>query len=192
MTNHDVFAVTWQGGGGFGDPLERDPDAVQRDVASGLVSHEAATEIYGTVFQGTTLDGEATVALRQSMLRGRVERKDSRAAASTRGKRIGMLGESLFLVEDDLGIHVATPAGYVLCTGSTRWRSGAVAKVYRTSLPSHKITLHASLALTAHHCPGTGTLLAVDVHERGSVPEDDVILDLEQFRTKAAEPQPWN
>jgi N-methylhydantoinase B len=161
---------------------------VQRDVASGLVSLTAAREIYGAVLQGTSLDVEATAALRQSMFRGRIGREVSRAAASTRGKRIGMLGESLLLVEDDLGIHVATPAGYVLCTNSTRWRSGAVGATFTKSLPAHKITLHAGLALTVHYCPGTGTLLAVDVHEYGKAPDDDVILDLKRFKAKIHEP----
>ena len=32
MTNRDVFAVSWQGGGGYGDPLERDLNAVENDV----------------------------------------------------------------------------------------------------------------------------------------------------------------
>jgi N-methylhydantoinase B len=35
------------GGGGLGDPKQRDPEAVRRDVADGLVSAEAAREIYG-------------------------------------------------------------------------------------------------------------------------------------------------
>jgi N-methylhydantoinase B len=35
------------GGGGVGDPRERDPQAVLRDVADGYVSVEAAREIYG-------------------------------------------------------------------------------------------------------------------------------------------------
>jgi N-methylhydantoinase B len=35
------------GGGGFGDPRERDPEAVRADVRSGLVSAEAAESVYG-------------------------------------------------------------------------------------------------------------------------------------------------
>ena len=35
------------GGGGFGDPHERDREAVARDVAEGIVSPEAARELYG-------------------------------------------------------------------------------------------------------------------------------------------------
>jgi N-methylhydantoinase B len=35
------------GGGGMGDPRERHPALVRRDVADGLVSEEAAREHYG-------------------------------------------------------------------------------------------------------------------------------------------------
>jgi len=42
MTNRDIFAVSWQGGGGWGDPLERDPNAVAADVRTGAISRGAA------------------------------------------------------------------------------------------------------------------------------------------------------
>ena len=41
------------GGGGYGDPLERDPEAVLRDVRNGMVNPEAAEEIYGVVLEGS-------------------------------------------------------------------------------------------------------------------------------------------
>jgi N-methylhydantoinase B len=37
------------GGGGFGDPRERDPQKVRADVRNGLVSAKAAREVYGVV-----------------------------------------------------------------------------------------------------------------------------------------------
>jgi N-methylhydantoinase B len=37
------------GGGGYGDPQERDPQAVLRDVIAGYVSIEAAERDYGVV-----------------------------------------------------------------------------------------------------------------------------------------------
>ena len=37
------------GGGGYGDPLERDPEAVRADVREGFVSAERAREGYGVV-----------------------------------------------------------------------------------------------------------------------------------------------
>ncbi len=47
----DVFERVACGGGGFGDPLERDPDWVRRDVQQGLVSRHCAEEIYGVVWR---------------------------------------------------------------------------------------------------------------------------------------------
>jgi len=37
------------GGGGYGDPLGRDPSKVVADVMDGYVSHEAAREVYGVI-----------------------------------------------------------------------------------------------------------------------------------------------
>jgi N-methylhydantoinase B len=39
------------GGGGWGDPFEREPELVARDVARGLVSPEAAERDYGVVIR---------------------------------------------------------------------------------------------------------------------------------------------
>ncbi|KQQ05757.1 MULTISPECIES: hydantoinase B/oxoprolinase family protein [unclassified Rathayibacter] len=43
----DLIRIESAGGGGHGDPLERDPEAVRRDVAEGYVSAEAARAVYG-------------------------------------------------------------------------------------------------------------------------------------------------
>ena len=50
-TQHPIAAgetlrVRSGGGGGYGPPAERDPDAVRRDVAEGYVSAEAAQRDY--------------------------------------------------------------------------------------------------------------------------------------------------
>jgi N-methylhydantoinase B len=39
------------GGGGFGDPRERDPEKIHADVADGLVSVEQAQRVYGVEMQ---------------------------------------------------------------------------------------------------------------------------------------------
>jgi N-methylhydantoinase B len=43
----DVLALTVPGGGGFGDPRERAREAVLEDVRNGLVSAQAARDLYG-------------------------------------------------------------------------------------------------------------------------------------------------
>jgi N-methylhydantoinase B len=63
---------TW-GGGGCGDPLERDPAKVQFDVAAGLVSAAGARR-YGVVIDsGGHIDEQATRELRASMAAARGE-----------------------------------------------------------------------------------------------------------------------
>ncbi|MGB8350607.1 MAG: hypothetical protein WCE47_09265, partial [Gaiella sp.] len=62
-------------GGGWGDPLERDPQLVLRDVLRDLVSHEVALRDYGVVVDGNAVDARATEAERVRLrdARGPVE-----------------------------------------------------------------------------------------------------------------------
>ncbi len=43
----DVIRVVTGNGGGLGDPKERDPELVRRDVKNGLITAERAREVYG-------------------------------------------------------------------------------------------------------------------------------------------------
>ena len=62
------------GGGGWGDPLERDAELVRADVERRFVSVEKARSAYGVVLDETSLavDEPATVALRDELRAGRV------------------------------------------------------------------------------------------------------------------------
>ena len=57
------------GGGGWGNPLEREPERVQADVRDGYVSFEKAREDYGVVLDplDLTIDPDATAKLRAAM-----------------------------------------------------------------------------------------------------------------------------
>ena len=57
----------WQGGGGYGDPLERDPVDVARDVRELLVSPDAADELFGVVLDAGEVDGPATLERRAAI-----------------------------------------------------------------------------------------------------------------------------
>jgi len=66
----DVYVHRMAGGGGFGDPLERDPEAVATDVRDGKVSTGAALALYGSVVgKDGRLDDEATSAVRDERRR---------------------------------------------------------------------------------------------------------------------------
>ena len=65
----DVYRHELPGGGGWGDPLERDPARVLHDVRNELVTPESAREDYGVVVDipNWKVDEAATVALRASL-----------------------------------------------------------------------------------------------------------------------------
>ena len=60
VTDGDEIRIDSAGGGGYGDPLERDPRLVVRDVAQGFVSPEAAERRYGV---RVTVHGHGAVEL---------------------------------------------------------------------------------------------------------------------------------
>ena len=64
--------ITW-GGGGWGDPLARDPEIVAREVREGLVTDEGARR-YGVVLTSGGVDIDATARLREQL---RAERSNA-------------------------------------------------------------------------------------------------------------------
>jgi N-methylhydantoinase B len=66
MNKNDVLYMRVASGGGYGDPLERVPELVRKDVMNGLVSEKAARDIYGVVLDEVSfeLDALATQQLR--------------------------------------------------------------------------------------------------------------------------------
>jgi N-methylhydantoinase B/oxoprolinase/acetone carboxylase alpha subunit len=59
------------GGGGYGSPMNRNPEWVARDVKDELISRERAVDVYGVELdKHGNLDENATLKLRQSMTQG--------------------------------------------------------------------------------------------------------------------------
>jgi N-methylhydantoinase B len=63
----DLLSWELAGGGGWGNPLDRDPERVRKDVVRGYVSLDAARSDYGVVLDpaDTSIDQEATTRLRR-------------------------------------------------------------------------------------------------------------------------------
>ncbi|MHB1110882.1 MAG: hypothetical protein ACYCZU_11285, partial [Devosia sp.] len=71
-----LYFSTW-GGGGWGDPLQRDPALVLADVERGLVTINGAKR-YGVVIKNGAVNGEATAKLRNDIAakRGKIQMFD--------------------------------------------------------------------------------------------------------------------
>ena len=74
MYSGDVLRHELAGGGGWGDPLERDPESVLWDVRNELVSVKSARDDYGVIVQsdGWQIDYNATEKLRSDIKRLRI------------------------------------------------------------------------------------------------------------------------
>jgi N-methylhydantoinase B len=103
----DVYAVVWSAAGGFGDPLERDPEKVRADVVDDrCVSLAAARDIYGVVINGDgTVDAMATRKRRQS--RREANRVRDREIVRLGGDIVSHLTDSLDLRREKEGVHIA-------------------------------------------------------------------------------------
>ncbi len=64
MNSGDEMLFVTPSGGGYGDPLEREPELVLNDVAEELISAQTAHDVYGVVIVDGRVDGQATATLR--------------------------------------------------------------------------------------------------------------------------------
>lgn len=100
----DVLYMHWQGGGGYGDPLRRDPAAVAADLRDGKITIAGAQRAYGVaVDDAGAVDDPGTEQARRAM---RDERRDrARPDPAIEGEALDVssakrLDENLVLVDD--------------------------------------------------------------------------------------------
>src|SRR5690606_15711491 len=125
---NDVLYVRFMGGGGYGDPIERDPEQVLQDVMPGLVSVAAAHDIYCVVLNAiaTAVDWAATRQRRLAIRRRRLGREidqsflDRRPPADT-GRPINE-----YLQQADDGATQCTWCGHLVAPAGADWKDHAV------------------------------------------------------------------
>ena len=98
----DIHIAIITGGGGYGDPIKRDPEMVCRDVANGLVTKEVARQVYGVGFKDSPVivDDEMTAGLRNDILTKRKAREKVQKLALAKRLEAERIGpEDLVLVQ---------------------------------------------------------------------------------------------
>ncbi|MBI2847709.1 MAG: hydantoinase B/oxoprolinase family protein [Chloroflexi bacterium] len=113
----DVVVMKAAGGGGVGDPLDRDVELVKQDVLDGYLSPARARQVYGVVIEKGKADSVQIKKLRQQL---RKQRHYLKVVASetdsfdARGLRLCAMSRSdaarLGVVDDDL-VEYAPKAG---------------------------------------------------------------------------------
>jgi N-methylhydantoinase B len=152
----DLLLMESSGGGGFGDPLERDPALVVADVAEGYVTRDAAEATYGLVWSGETVDAGATARRRESQrtARPRVRVKAADFAAGVgRGIRIDAETARRLGVTEGAVVELVNPRGAPLraWVASVTPGNGQCAEIAADALRMLAITEGALLEIRAVH-----------------------------------------
>lgn len=67
MRKGDEFVHIQAGGGGYGNPLEREPERVLEDVRNDLITNDYARDVYGVVVINERIDQQATEQKRAAL-----------------------------------------------------------------------------------------------------------------------------
>jgi N-methylhydantoinase B len=168
----DVFAYSFQGGGGYGDPIRRDPARVVRDVKNGIVTRERANEIYGVVLRDDDgVDAEATGARRRAIRSERLGGKTPKAEPPP------ATGLAEVCPAIDTGKHFRCLCGADLGPATQDWKPKAQRRLRPPQTFSPYLTLHAELELREFSCTECGTLLEVEVARKGQESLATIVLD---------------
>jgi N-methylhydantoinase B len=181
----DAVVMAMAGGGGFGDPLLRDPAAVLRDVQQGVCSEIVAREVYGVGFAAdrSAVAAEATAALRAGIRKARLHeaRGPSTPPPAARGNAevVGRIGAALDVVAAG-GAHALAcqGCGHVVGPASDDPKKGAAMRevpMERLS-PWNRFGLTSEIAVREYLCPSCARLFAVEVRKKDDPPLYDTQL----------------
>jgi len=158
----DVLLYTWSGGGGFGDPLDRDPGSIARDRERAVVT---------TGNKAYVQDRQARLARAEQPGRGGGER----------GQRVAAFGPALVVARRAGELQLECRCGRVLSPADESWKDGAARRSLAPEELPRGIRVHDDLELVEYLCPGCGTLHAVEVERRDEEPVQDVKLAATAF-----------
>lgn len=169
----DVLVYSWSGGGGFGDPLDREPTAVESDLAARIITAEKASSVYGVAPD----DEETTGTLRTKIRLERLERRElPKAGNAEQGAPVAAYGPHLVIAQHRGDLQIECRCGHVFCDATANWKHRAARRPKTEHELPHGIRLHATLELVEYLCPKCGTLHAVDIKEINADPIQDIRL----------------
>lgn len=162
-------------GGGYGDPLDRDPWRVRQDLEKEAVSLEIAAKIYGVIMNPETLEIDLgkTEARRHEMKQERLSKGEkltpekgiTKVKSSEKKRTLIRIGEYLEIVEkfDNTKVICCVKCGNEFCTPGKNYKDYALR--WTRDIREIKKVAEGEQPLEYYQeyiCPGCGTLLQVD------------------------------
>ncbi|OFZ99431.1 MAG: hypothetical protein A3H35_19260 [Betaproteobacteria bacterium RIFCSPLOWO2_02_FULL_62_17] len=195
----DAIVIVCAGGGGYGDPLRREPEAVRADLGAGLVSAKVARDVYGVAMreadgggstcgagrgESTRIDTERTAQLRKAIRERRLS-EGRRSPARPRREVANQdnsavlaqsIGAALDRVETNgRAQYLCRQCRRPICGANEDPKSGALARLTRMESlsPWNKYGLVDEIVVREFCCPGCAQLIAVEVRRK----DDPVLYD---------------
>ncbi|HEY5477463.1 MAG TPA: hydantoinase B/oxoprolinase family protein [Tepidiformaceae bacterium] len=180
----DVLNILPQGGGGIGDPLDRNAESVAEDVGNGRVSRGAAYAVYGvTLNDDLVVEVATTEQARRDALMARLEKAGPSASTSTKHGLAEQDEHESGHADEDTGINYGGVlrlrrhgAGFdVFCdacdcevgNSEGQWLYNARALELESAELGGQVHVDDRMSITALLCPGCGRALSTTVHRRG-------------------------
>ena len=165
----DIQYIRYDGSGGYGDPLDRDPELVLKDLQWGLVTPGPARDIYGIIADADHqhIDLEATRARRAELRAQQLGGKRPKCEACDRAEiprtpyriceylQISGSGRQAFVQ--------CTWCGESICAADSDWKDHAVVRKSRPSVAGPLRFDSGRFSLLEFFCPGCATALDVDI-----------------------------
>lgn len=191
----DVVELRTVGGGGYGDPIEREPARVATDVRNGYVSSAVAHEVYGVALDAAgKVDDEGSVARRRRIL---AERAVWRPATSIAGTAEAIAstpavppsGEPPRAIHEYVVARDAKGRRELACARCDH-ELGSYGGNYKhhllvdegplTLIPTNQdpaVFLDDQMVFRRYCCPGCQVLMAMEVARSGDPVRPEVLLD---------------
>lgn len=182
----DLWIFSWAGAGGYGDPIERDPQATLADVIAGRVSAEWAQHAYGVVIAGSGRDAQVDLEATERRRQEIVARRLSEGRPWT-GADVDGAGSGNGAIADDGAVseYVRVSDGRYLSDGvdlgpaSGNYKLGALIRDLPLSegnpqLRDPSIYTDQQVGFREIICPQTGRLLQTEIVVDGAPPQWDL------------------
>ena len=170
------------GGGGYGDPLQRDSELVKLDVSDEKVSHKWAEKLYGVVLnQDLEVDVDQTTRLRretaEKRLHGRTEKPAAGERVTTKPARkseLVNLSENLKAVKTQGGVNIqCTKCDHTISKFPEPWKDHCVLIQSPLTYAGPWRSESGLFEMREYICGGCAQLLDVEV----ALPEDPPLYD---------------
>lgn len=181
----DALYSRYMGGGGYADPLDREPESVLHDIVQGKVTVEAASQVYGVVPVPSLeeVDKPATDALRWRKRQERLSVAKAKTSSSVKGTQsqgelMFRLGEYLEVAKGDANRIRCRRCKHVFCHAEENPKEFAIIAEKGLSACGPLFEDTSLCIFREFYCPSCATMFATEIIESGLPPIDDVRIEV--------------